>query len=155
MPCQPRHRPVVLGPDGHHLDQHPLHELDAVVLVQYARLDHPKDVVDRQPVHGTAAETMVSRLPRRPGATVLRCRTTQVGVRQLPNRTNQVPAAVEAGQRVTLTVSGEAVADIVPYRRRTRWLPGDWLAEQLEHRAADPGLRAELDLAGQTVDELD
>jgi antitoxin (DNA-binding transcriptional repressor) of toxin-antitoxin stability system len=30
------------------------------------------------------------------------------------------------------------VADIVPHRRRTRWLPGDRLAQQLEHRAADP-----------------
>lgn len=78
-----------------------------------------------------------------------------VSVRDLRNHTSRVVAAIEAGEAVTLTVRGEPVADIVPHRRRTRWLPGGWLAEQLEHRAADPGLRDDLDrLAGQTTDEL-
>ncbi len=63
--------------------------------------------------------------------------------------------AVKAGERVTLTVYGEPVADIVPHSRRTRWLSGDWLHEQLRDHAADPGLQRELDeLAGQTLDEL-
>jgi len=79
----------------------------------------------------------------------------QVSVRELRNHTADVMAAVEAGQPVTLTVRGEAVADIVPHRRRARWLPGGWLAGELERRAADPGLRADLDeMLGQTVDEL-
>jgi prevent-host-death family protein len=79
----------------------------------------------------------------------------EIGVRELRNRTSQVIDAVRAGERVTLTVHGEAVADIVPHGRRTRWLPGDHLRRELADRAADPSLRADLDLlAGQTLDEL-
>jgi antitoxin (DNA-binding transcriptional repressor) of toxin-antitoxin stability system len=56
---------------------------------------------------------------------------------------------------VTLTTRGEPIADIVPHRRRTRWLPGGWLAEQLVERQADPALRGDLArLAGGTIDEL-
>jgi prevent-host-death family protein len=79
----------------------------------------------------------------------------EIGVRDLRNRTGQVIDAVNAGERVTLTVHGEPVADIVPHGRRARWLPGARLREQLEDRAADPELRKELDeVAGQTLDEL-
>jgi len=79
----------------------------------------------------------------------------QIGVRDLRNRTAQVIDAVEAGERVTLTVHGQPVADIVPHGRRARWLSGTRLREQLRERAADPGLAGELDdLAGQTLDEL-
>jgi prevent-host-death family protein len=63
--------------------------------------------------------------------------------------------AVRAGERVTLTVHGEPVADIVPHGRRARWLSGERLREQLRDRAADPNLTHELDdLAGHTLDEL-
>lgn len=63
--------------------------------------------------------------------------------------------AVQAGERVTLTVHGEPVADIVPHGRRARWLSGEQLREQLRDRAADPDLSRDLDdLAGQTLDEL-
>lgn len=79
----------------------------------------------------------------------------QVTVRELRNRTAQVVAAVRAGQPVTLTSRGEPVADIVPHRRRARWLPGAWLADELATRQADAGLRRDLDeLAGATIDEL-
>ena len=79
----------------------------------------------------------------------------EIGVRDLRNRTGQVVDAVRAGQRVTLTVHGEPVADIVPHAPRSRWLSGAWLAEQLSDRAADSGLTGELDvLAGQTLDKL-
>lgn len=79
-----------------------------------------------------------------------------VGVRDLRNRTAEVIAAVEAGERVTLTVRGSAVADIVPHGRRSRWLDGSWLRGELaDGHAADPDLAGELDrLAGQTLDEL-
>ena len=78
-----------------------------------------------------------------------------IGVRELRNRTAQVIDAVRAGERVTLTVRGEPVADVVPHGRRARWLAGSDLAAQLADRAADPALRGELDeLAGQTLDEL-
>ena len=76
-------------------------------------------------------------------------------MRELRNRTAQVIDAVRAGQRVVLTVHGEAVADIVPHGSRTRWLPGDDLRRELAERAADPALRDDLDrLAGQTLDAL-
>jgi prevent-host-death family protein len=79
----------------------------------------------------------------------------EIGVRDLRNRTAQVIAAVKAGERVVLTVNGEPTADIVPPGERSRWLDGSQFREQLRHRAADPGLRVELDeLAGQTLDEL-
>jgi prevent-host-death family protein len=79
----------------------------------------------------------------------------EVGMRELRNRTSRVIDAVRAGERVVLTVHGEAVADIVPHARRTRWLPGDHLRGQLAERAADAGLRRDLDLlAGQTLDAL-
>lgn len=79
----------------------------------------------------------------------------EIGVRDLRNRTAQVIDAVRAGERVTLTVHGEPVADIVPHGPRARWLAGPLLREQLRDRAADPGLQGELDaLAGQTLDEL-
>ena len=79
----------------------------------------------------------------------------EIGVRDLRNHTASVIDAVKAGERVTLTVNGEPTADIVPHARRTRWLPGAQLREQLRERAADPALRDDLDeLAGQTLDEL-
>lgn len=79
----------------------------------------------------------------------------EVSVRDLRNHTSRVVAAVKGGQSVTLTSRGEPIADIVPHRRRTRWLPGNWLQGQLLERQADPALADDLErLAGQTVDEL-
>jgi prevent-host-death family protein len=78
-----------------------------------------------------------------------------VGVRDLRNDTSRVIDAVRAGERVTLTVRGEPVADIVPHERRARWLAGAELRRQLADRSADPRLQQDLDeLAGQTLDEL-
>jgi prevent-host-death family protein len=88
----------------------------------------------------------------RVGATVSHM---EIGVRDLRNRTGQVIDAVQAGERVTLTVRGEPIADIVPHGRRARWLSGDHLRAQLRARAADPELTGELEeLAGQTLEEL-
>lgn len=53
----------------------------------------------------------------------------EIGVRELRNLTSQVIDAVRSGERVTLAVHGEAVADIVPHIQRGRWLNGD----QLQH----------------------
>ncbi len=75
-------------------------------------------------------------------------------MRELRNRTSQVIDAVRAGERVILTVYGEAVADIVPHGPRSRWLPGDLLRGELAERAADAALQDELDvLVGQTLEE--
>lgn len=79
----------------------------------------------------------------------------EIGVRDLRNRTAQVIDAVKAGERVTLSVHGEPIADIVPHDRRTRWLSGAQLRSQLDERAADAELQRELDeIGGQTLDEL-
>lgn len=79
----------------------------------------------------------------------------EIGVRELRNRTSQVIDAVQAGERVTLTVHGEPVAHIVPHGRRARSLSGERLREQLRARAADHQLAHDLDrLAGQTLEEL-
>lgn len=79
----------------------------------------------------------------------------KIGVRDLRNRTSQVIDAVRGGERVVLTVHGEAVADIVPHDMRSRWVPGSLLQEQLGRRSADAALGHDLDeLAGQTLDEL-
>jgi prevent-host-death family protein len=76
-------------------------------------------------------------------------------VRDLRNRTAQVIDGVKAGDRVTLTVHGEPVADIVPHGQRVRWLSGARLREQLRERAADPALRRDLDApAGHTLESL-
>lgn len=78
-----------------------------------------------------------------------------VGVRDLRNHTQRVLDAVRSGERVTLTVHGDPVADIVPHGGRTRWLSGEMLSDQLRIRAADPRLRADLnELAGQTLSDL-
>lgn len=79
----------------------------------------------------------------------------KVSVRQLRNDTATVVAAVQAGQRVTLTSRGEPIADVVPHQRRTRWVSGEWMRSQLAERQADAGLSDELnDLVGQSIDEL-
>jgi prevent-host-death family protein len=79
----------------------------------------------------------------------------EIGVRELRNRTSWVIDLVRSSERVTLTVHGERIADIVPHRQRTRWLSGPRLRDELADRAADPGLTDELaDLAGQTLDTL-
>jgi prevent-host-death family protein len=78
-----------------------------------------------------------------------------VSVRDLRNDTSQVVAAVRAGERVTLTVRGEPVADIVAHGGRSRWLSGPWLAVQLEARQADSALTAVLaEALPDTIDEL-
>lgn len=69
----------------------------------------------------------------------------EFSVRDLRNRTTEVIAAVESGERVTLTNRGVPIADIVPHVQRRRWLPGSWVQEQLKTRQADAGLRKELD----------
>jgi prevent-host-death family protein len=79
----------------------------------------------------------------------------QIGVRDLRNHTSRVIDAVRAGERVTLTVNGDPVADIVPHGRRERWISGSWLSQQLRERAADPALTQDLaELAGQTIEDL-
>jgi prevent-host-death family protein len=79
----------------------------------------------------------------------------EIGVRELRNETARVIDAVRAGERVTLTVRGAPVADVVPHGVRERWLSGAFLRDQLSRRSADPGLQADLDeLSGDTLADL-
>ena len=76
-------------------------------------------------------------------------------MRDLRIRTSQVIDAARGGARVVLTVHGEPVADIVPHRQRSRWVPGDHFQRELTRRSADPSLRDDLaELAGKTLDDL-
>lgn len=91
----------------------------------------------------------------RPSAASATLSHVEVGVRDLRNDTARVIDALRTGERVTLTVRGEPIADIVPHGGRTRWLSGATLRDQLAHRSADPGLRNDLDeLAGETLADL-
>jgi prevent-host-death family protein len=77
----------------------------------------------------------------------------RVGVRDLRNRTTEVIEAVRGGERVTLTVHGEPVADIVPHDAGvSRWASGAAVWDQLRAAQADAELNSELDaLFGETL----
>lgn len=65
---------------------------------------------------------------------------TEIPARELRNRVSEVLRRVEAGERLTVTVSGRPVAELVPiqHRRFVSW------QEFLTWPKADPGLRDEL-----------
>ncbi len=70
-----------------------------------------------------------------------------VSVRELRNSTADVVAAVRAGERVTLTVNHDPVADIVPHiEQRDPWVPLTVLLDIVREVPADGALLA--DLAG-------
>jgi len=80
-----------------------------------------------------------------------------VASRDLRNDTAGVLRRVQAGEEVTVTVNGRAVAMITAVAsRRRRWVTKSELIQRLETSQADPGLRDDLaELAGETTDELD
>ncbi len=79
----------------------------------------------------------------------------EISVRQLRNHTADVVAAVRAGERLSLTVNREPVADIVPHRAtRSPWLPSSTLRRVLAEAGADAGLLDDLaDVRGAAIDE--
>jgi prevent-host-death family protein len=76
--------------------------------------------------------------------------------RELRNDTAGVLRRVEAGERVTITVNGRPVAEMVPVQRARRsWIRREALVARLRRIQADPGLRDDLArLAGDTTDDL-
>ncbi|MHA6629033.1 type II toxin-antitoxin system Phd/YefM family antitoxin [Pseudonocardia sichuanensis] len=76
--------------------------------------------------------------------------------RELRNDTAGVLRRVEAGERVTVTVNGRPVAELVPVQRARRtWIGREALVARLRRAQADPGLREDLArLAGDTTDDL-
>jgi prevent-host-death family protein len=64
--------------------------------------------------------------------------------RELRNNTRAVLDRVQAGESLTITVDGRAVAVLGPVGRRPRWITRDEFVRGLAGRQADPGLRDEL-----------
>jgi prevent-host-death family protein len=79
----------------------------------------------------------------------------RVSVRELRNRTAEVVAAVRSGERVSLTVNREPVADIVPHQAmRSPWVHSRSLRTIVEEAPADAQLLEDLaEVRGALVDE--
>ncbi len=82
-------------------------------------------------------------------------RMTEVASRQLRNQTRALLDRVAAGEQITVTVDGRAVARLVPPASRPRWMPREvFVASVLGHQA-DPDLAADLaELAPDTTADL-
>lgn len=65
----------------------------------------------------------------------------QIGVRELRNDTAAILRRVEAGERLTITVSGRPVAELVPLEERPMFRTWEWF-QQIPR--SDPGLAEEL-----------
>lgn len=81
--------------------------------------------------------------------------TQRVSVRDLRNSTAAVVAAVRAGDRVTLTVNRDPVADIVPHvEQREPWVSSDVLRDIRRDAPADADLLTDLaDVRGALVED--
>ena len=78
---------------------------------------------------------------------------TEIASRDLRNDTRSVLSRVEAGEPVTITVNGRAVAILQPVRERRRWIGRDQFVGRLVQ--ADAELTSELaDLAPETTDDI-
>jgi prevent-host-death family protein len=79
-----------------------------------------------------------------------------VSVRDLRNSTADVVAAVRSGERVTLTVNRDPVADIVPHAEQgDPWVSSGVLRAIVSDVPADRGLLADLgDVRGALVEDL-
>jgi len=80
---------------------------------------------------------------------------TEVASRELRNRTRALLDRVAAGEHITITVDGRAVATLVPPEPRQRWMLRQTFAARILGDQADPGLAADLrELAPDTTDDL-
>jgi prevent-host-death family protein len=82
---------------------------------------------------------------------------TEVASRELRNDTAGLLRRVQAGEDITVTVNGKAVARLSALQpTRRRWLSRDELLRRLDRTQADSALRQELaELVGDTTDDLD
>lgn len=78
-----------------------------------------------------------------------------VSIQELQNSSAAVVAELEAGERLTLTVNGRAVADINPHvERRDPWVASSKLRRIVQDAPADPGLLDDLaDVRGGELDD--
>jgi prevent-host-death family protein len=79
----------------------------------------------------------------------------EVSVRELRNNTADVVAAVQAGERLSLTVNRRPVADIVPHKAsRSPWVPATTLRRILDEAPADAALLRDLaEVRGALIEE--
>lgn len=78
-----------------------------------------------------------------------------VASRDLRNNTRTLLDRVDAGESITITVGGRAVATLQPVNRRPRWISAGELLSRLAQSQADPALRIELrELAPDTTDDV-
>lgn len=82
---------------------------------------------------------------------------TDVPVRELRNDTASVLRRVEAGEDITITVHGRAVARLIrPDDDGRRPMPREEFLARMRRHQADPGLRDLLrELAGEMTDETE
>lgn len=79
----------------------------------------------------------------------------QVASRELRNQTRSLLDRVEAGERITITVEGRPVAELIPTAVRRRWMPRDQFARDILRHQADSTLTADLAaLADESTDDL-
>ena len=79
----------------------------------------------------------------------------EVSIRELRNSTSSVVSALEAGERLTLTVNRRPVADIFPHvEQRDPWVASSELRRVLGEAPADEGLLDDLaDVRGAELDD--
>ncbi len=82
---------------------------------------------------------------------------TEIPLRELRNDTSAVLRRVEDGESFTVTVSGRAVAQLVPLQRRRRFIPWDEFRAMIATSGADPGLLEDVRdiLAETTVEDIE
>ena len=69
---------------------------------------------------------------------------TTVASRELRNNTRSLLERVAAGEEITITLDGRAVAQLVPPGRKPRWMPRDEFVRKVLAHQADPGLLDDL-----------
>ena len=80
---------------------------------------------------------------------------TDVASRELRNNTRSLLDRVEAGESITITVDGRAVAVLQPIGQRPRFVARDAFLRGVLAHQADAGLRRDLrELAPDTTDDL-
>ncbi len=81
---------------------------------------------------------------------------SEVASRELRNDTAAVLRRVQAGEEITVTVNGKAVARLSALQpARRRWLSREEFLQRLDRTQADAALRRQLaELAGDTTDDL-
>ena len=80
---------------------------------------------------------------------------TVIPARELRNNVSDVLRRAEAGEEMTVTVSGRPVARLVPLDRRPTYVPTDELFRSLEGNRADPGMADFLrELNSETTDDI-